>query len=410
MSKRRGRGEGGIHWDESRQRFIASVTTGYTAAGKRIVRRGSGKTEAQARTKLKEVLRDHEDGLAISPRTVTVEHIVKDWLAYGLSGRSKATVDKHTNLCETHVIPAVGARKLRDLAATDVDRWLADKAKTLSTSTLQVLHQCLNRAVNRAMARDQVKRNVVALCSVPKGQQGRPSKSLTLSQATAVLLAAEGGSLYAYIVVSMLTGARTEEMRALTWDHVDLEGVPDAEPPIPPSIEVWHSVRDCGDTKTKKSRRTLALPAWCVDALRTHLADQNHIREKAGADWKREDLVFATSVGTELDAANVRRAFRRVIKAAGLNPAEWTPRELRHSFVSLLSDSGMSVEDIADLAGHAGTSVTEKVYRHRLRPVLLKGAVAMDRIFAGAKGQGHAQGRLTTDNDAAAVTQLDTQS
>jgi hypothetical protein len=46
MSKRRGRGEGGIHWDERRQRLIASVTTGYTASGKRIVRRGSGKTEA----------------------------------------------------------------------------------------------------------------------------------------------------------------------------------------------------------------------------------------------------------------------------------------------------------------------------------------------------------------------------
>jgi integrase len=70
-----------------------------------------------------------------------------------------------------------------------------------------------------------------------------------------------------------------------------------------------------------------------------------------------------------------------VIKAAGLNPADWTPRELRHSFVSLLSSGGVSIEDIADLCGHSGTSVTEKIYRHQLRPVLLKGAVAMDRIF-----------------------------
>jgi hypothetical protein len=78
-TRRRGRGEGGIHCDEQRQRFIASVTTGYTPAGKRIVRRGSGKTETQARAKLKEVLRDHEDGLAIGPQNLTVAHIVKDW-------------------------------------------------------------------------------------------------------------------------------------------------------------------------------------------------------------------------------------------------------------------------------------------------------------------------------------------
>jgi len=92
-------------------------------------------------------------------------------------------------------------------------------------------------------------------------------------------------------------------------------------------------------------------------------------------------VVFASATGAELDAANVRRAFRRVAKLAGLNGKEWTPRELRHRFVSLLSDNGMSLEKIADLVGHSGTSVTEKVYRHQLRPVLLDGAQTMDKIF-----------------------------
>jgi integrase len=110
-------------------------------------------------------------------------------------------------------------------------------------------------------------------------------------------------------------------------------------------------------------------------------------RVKAGDGWADAGVVFATSTGTELDVANVRRAFRRVIEAAGLNSGDWTPRELRHSFVSLLSDNGVSIEDIADLCGHAGTSVTEKVYRHQLRPVLLKGATAMDRIFPNTSGR-----------------------
>ena len=49
--------------------------------------------------------------------------------------------------------------------------------------------------------------------------------------------------------------------------------------------------------------------------------------------------------------------------------------------MSLLSDSGVALEQIADLVGHSGTSVTEKVYRHQLRPVLLAGSTAMDRLF-----------------------------
>ncbi|GII33458.1 hypothetical protein Pmi06nite_69000 [Planotetraspora mira] len=51
---------------------------------------------------------------------------------------------------------------------------------------------------------------------------------------------------------------------------------------------------------------------------------------------------------------------------------------MRHSFVSLLSDSGVTLEGIAPLVGHSGTAVTETVYRKQIRPVLLGGAEAMD--------------------------------
>jgi integrase len=372
MTKRRARGDGGLHWDESRQRWIATITVGYTPAGKRITRKASGKNKTEAHAKLREKIRDYEDGLAIVQDGLTVADALTDWLTYGLSEQSENTKSNYSTLVNTHVAPALGARKLRDLSATDIDRWLADKARSLSTRTLRLLHSLLNRAVNRAMARDKVKRNVVALCAVPQGQDGRPSKSLTLDQAKSLLTAA-AGPMHAYVVLSLLTGARTEELRALTWAHVDLDGRPDNDPPIPPSVQVWHSVRSGGDTKTKKSRRTLALPARCVSALYLH-------RERQGKPAGHR-LVFVTSAGTALDRHNVLRAFRHVTERAGLDPRHWTPRELRHSFVSLLSDSGVSIEDIADLCGHSGTTVTESVYRHQLRPVLLSGAVAMDGIF-----------------------------
>ncbi|MGS2619062.1 site-specific integrase [Micromonospora sp. LZ34] len=373
MTKRRARGEGGLHWDESRQRWIATVTVGYTPAGKRIVRKGSGKTKTEARAKLREKIRDYEDGLALVQDGHTVADALTDWLTYGLSNQSESTKSNYAILVRSHIIGELGARKLRDLTASDVDRWLLSKSRHLSTRTLRLLHSLLNRAVNRAMARDKVKRNVVALCAVPTGRGGRPSKSLRLDDAKALLTAAEGSSLRAYIVLSLLTGARTEELRALTWAHVDLTGKPNDDPPAPPSIQVWRSVRADGDTKTKKSRRTLALPTRCVTALTTH-------REGQG-EPPADRLVFTSAAGTALDRHNVLRAFRLVVAKAGLDPRDWTPRELRHSFVSLLSDSGVSIEQIADLCGHSGTTVTESVYRHQLRPVLLSGAVAMDRLF-----------------------------
>jgi integrase len=244
-----------------------------------------------------------------------------------------------------------------------------------------LLHSILSRSVKHAQARDKVKRNVVALCEVPTGLEGRPSKSLTLKQAEAVLKAAERSPLHAYIVLSLLIGARTEELRALTWNHVDLDGDASADPPALRSISVWRSVRTGGDTKTRKSRRTLAMPIRCVVALHLHRIRQRTGRLAAGQGWQEHGLVFASQVGTELDAHNVRRQFRKVIKAAGLNPADWTPREMRHSFVSLLSDAKVPLEDISRLCGHSGTAVTEQVYRHQIRPVMVEAATAMNDIF-----------------------------
>ncbi|MCO1660520.1 tyrosine-type recombinase/integrase [Pseudonocardia humida] len=383
MPARRSRGDGGLHWDEKRQRWIASLTVGFRPSGKRIVKTTSGRTKTEARTKLRELVRDHEDGQAsTAPRSYTVANAVTDWLDHGLSARDPSTVAARRSLAKHHVIPALGGRKLPELSAEDVDTWLAEKARNLSTRTLQEIKSILSRSITRAQARGKVKHNVVLLCETPTGQTGRPSKALNLQQAQALVEHSSGSTMGAYVLLSLLTGARTEELRALTWSHVDLIGSPHTDPPVLPHMMVWRSVRAGGDTKTRTSRRTLALPRRCVDALREHRDRQATARQRAGERWVDHDLVFTTSVGTALDSANVRRGFRRIATAAGLTGKEWTPRELRHSFVSLLSDEGVPVEQIARLVGHAGGStVTETVYRKQLRPVIDEGATVMDRVF-----------------------------
>jgi integrase len=85
-------------------------------------------------------------------------------------------------------------------------------------------------------------------------EDGPSVQALTLAQAEAVLKTVEGSQMYAYVVLSPLTGARTEELRALTWDHVDWEGAPGTTLPVPPHIAVWRSVRAGGDTETQDEK------------------------------------------------------------------------------------------------------------------------------------------------------------
>ncbi|GAA3299749.1 hypothetical protein GCM10020295_38700 [Streptomyces cinereospinus] len=206
------------------------------------------------RQKIRDLKKEVQTGVK-SPVNYTVADAVNDWLERGLKGREELTLSKNRSMANKHLIPLLGKAKLRDLSADDVDDWLDDRAEVLATRSLRDLLAILRRSIAHAQRRDKAARNVALLVTAPEGRPGRPSKALNLEQAKAVLAAARGSRLYAYRVLSLLSGVRTEEARPLTWDHVFL-GTRDG---IPPHVAVWRSVRKHGETKTRKSRR----PSLC---------------------------------------------------------------------------------------------------------------------------------------------------
>jgi hypothetical protein len=118
-----------------------------------------------------------------------------------------------------------------------------------------------------------------------------------------LLAAPEGTRLHAYVVLSLLVGIRTEEARALHRDHVvtwvnDPAGwQPVSSAGFDPSracedrfaIYVWRSEREGSDTKTEKSRRTLALPWRCVEALSRQQEQQERDRQRC---WREAACVI----------------------------------------------------------------------------------------------------------------------
>ena len=388
--KRRGYGEDSIYFDHASDcrdgqhhrgcqgRWRGSISLGFGADGRRIRRKVSGRTKTEIKDKLQLLHDELREGIRSSPR-YTVQNAVDDWLAHGLDGRSAKTVSTNREVLAP-LTALIGGAKLKELTAADVRAALAQLGTSRSTRAVQMARSSLVRVIRYAEANDLAGRNVAALVTPPKGLEGRPSKSLTVEQAQALVKAAETSRLHAYIVLCLLTGCRTEEARALRWDHVDLDGDPDADPPVPPHVAVWRSVRSHGDVKTQKSRRTLRLPIAVVEALRAHKVKQAEDRLLAGALWQDHGLVFASAVGTPLDPSHVRRAFRNVCDTAGIG-MNWSPRELRHTFVSIMSEQGVPVEEIARLVGHSTTATTEAVYRRELRPVISTGAEVMDTIF-----------------------------
>ena len=378
---RRGWGDDGVYFDHRTEcrdalhhkgcngRWRGVVSLGFGPDGKRVRKKVSGTSKTAVKDKLKALHTELSAGVRTS-HSYTVEKAVDDWLATGLPGRAEKTVEANRDSLRP-LLASIGRTSLADLTAHDVRAALGRMARTHATRTVQKGHNCLTRAIRQAEGQDLVRRNVSTLVDTPRGQEGRPSQSLTVDQARALLVKADQSRLHAYIVLCLLTGIRSEEARALTWEHVDLEGG---------TVSVWRSVRAHGDTKTQRSRRTLRLPQAAIGALKRQRERQAAEQAEAGPLWRENGLVLTTSVGTPFESHNLRRDFRKVTKAAGIGE-RWVPKELRTSFVSLMSHSGVPVEEIARLAGHSSSRTTETIYRRELRPVITTGAEVMDRIF-----------------------------
>jgi site-specific recombinase XerD len=328
---RRGHGKDAIYFAADKNRFIGAVSVEFGPDGKRLRRKVSGKTKQEVRDKLRTLHAELDVGLQ-SSAGYTVRAAVDDWLEHGLSGRSARTVRLYRDGVRP-LTDRLGARPLRKLSAADVRSALAVLSEQLSTRSLQIAHNCLVRAIRHAESNDLVGRNVAALIRPPAGHEGRPSKALSVEQAQKLLrVAAEkrpGGAphpLHAYMVLLLTTGLRPEEA---------------------PSAALGSRRPRRGDGRglalgpcwrrhqTPKSRRTLPLVQIAVDALRQRKAAQAADHLKASELWHDTGLVFTTTIGTMFDQHNIRRGFRQITRAAGLGD-DWVPRELRHTFVSIM--------------------------------------------------------------------------
>jgi integrase len=288
-----------------------------------------------------------------------------------------------------HIIAGLGKAKLARLTVTQVERCLDDlAAEGMSSDTINRCRALLRLAIRRAERDGKIGRNVAALADPPSGTR-RKSRAMTLAQVNTLLAAKLNTFWRGYITVGLTCGLRPGELLGLRWEDVDfdrgvirvrkcLKALPD------PKTGKRRLVLE--DLKTEQSRRTMQMPRLAAAALRELRKDQARWKLKVGAAYDVRDmgLVFTDRAGAPRWPQDVTRYFKVICKRAGIG--NWIPRELRHTFVSVLSDSGVDIEHIADAVGHVNSTITKTVYRHQIADKVTVAATAMDAIFGEASG------------------------
>jgi integrase len=383
MARRSRRGRGTVFWDAARGSYTGQLSLGRDPQTGQ--RRRSPKvyapTEDECWARLDEMRAELRKTGAVAPRDVTVEMVLAGLLASPpAEWVSPLTLQGNRDRI-AKITAAVGSTKLQRLTVGQVERMLRDMAAGgASSDSIRRARALLARAVRRAQRDGLVHRNVAELAEVPRATR-RVSKAMTLDQIRALLAGDLSPWWRAYIVTALTCGLRPGEMLGLRWQDVDLrEGTIRVRTclkvlPAPGGRRVI----TLADLKTDRSRRTMALPRDAAIVLRGLKAQQAKDRLRYGSDWTDSGLVFAAESGRPHWPQDVRKQFGNLCEQAGLG-AGWHPHETRHTWVSILSDAGVDIEDIADAAGHVTSAVTRNVYRHQLADKLTKASAAMDRI------------------------------
>jgi integrase len=373
--KVRSHGDGALYYSAALDRWVgvATITDPAAKDGRRRIK-VTGKDKATVKAKLDEALAKVKQGVPVGSARETVADVLRSWLDRGLDRKrikSQNTIDGLTWAIEKQLIPAIGDHRLRSLDCDHVEDMLTAMAERgMSTSSLVRVHTTLTRALRWAQRRGKVARNVSDLVETPAGTE-RPSKALTVAQVTSVLETAKADRLEALWILGLVLGLRPGELTGLRWEHID---------PDTGIITVHQSLKHRkgtlwqGDTKTAGSRRKIGSLPIALSALKTHRVRQATERLAAGPHWTDTGYVFTTEAGEPIPPATLRRAFRALLKAAGIpdkqpteecpKPGQWHPHEMRHSAGSYMDAMGVPHERIAAILGHDGTRTTEAVYIH----------------------------------------------
>jgi integrase len=373
-------GSGSVYYNDQRARWEGAVDLGRDHNGRRRRRVVTGATEREVVKKVRALVTERELGAALEG-DLTITALLDRWLATAVPSRVEfAAAETYRWIVEDHLKPGLGWRKLRALRAEDVESFLRGKARDgYSRSTVQRMRSVLAQALKWGERRGYVLRNAASLAELPVvAKPARESRSLTPDELRAFLAAASGTRLEALYIVMFALGLRPGEATALRWSDVDL-----ANNVIHVRVQLkWpHDEPEWAELKTKRSRRSLALPASVQDALRRHEAHTAAERDLLGVQWpsRWRDLVFVSEAGTPIDRANLRRTFESVAKAAKVGRVR--PYDARHTACSLLCDAGVPLEHVADVLGHESTRMASQVYRHAIAPSITAGVAAMDRLL-----------------------------
>ena len=314
----------------------------------------------------------------------TVEAFVVDvWLRSKEGRVEQSTLDQYRWAVDRHIVPLIGAVRLRDLTPEILDDWIVDlngapegEKPRLGPTSTRLVRKVLSMALEEAVQRGRLGRNPVALTQPPRAKRATTRKSWTVEEAKTFLAANRKHRLYALFHLGLVTGLRRGQLLGLRWSDLDLEH---GTVEVAQQLAVVRGRPVMKDLKTESSDRVLAIGERAVEVLEEHRTRQAAERVVLGLDASDVELVFTSEVGGWIDPNNFGRIMERLAKDAGV--PRLTPKGLRHTAQSIgrvvVGDDKIMQERL----GHADIGITLNTYTHTVSEQHRRAGDLIDGVF-----------------------------
>lgn len=347
----------------SKNKYHARYFAGYNSHGKRVYPSKTFKTRRDANTWLTAKLREKHLGAYAEASTLTLSQYIEQWFAAKKHSLRENTLYTYDGYIRQYV-GDLGRMKLAAVRPNHIEQWQTQLLTRISARTVAGVRVMLGGVFRRAVKNRLITHNPVRDAEAPKWKRAT-KQCLTPEQANAFLDQCSGpiGQCLAFM---LHTGVRPEEVMAVRWRDLDLDGERGACHVREVILRIAGGGWRFELPKTKNSIRTIGFPSTLATELKEHRRRQLEDRMKIGRHYQDYDLVFPMKIGTPLSRQPIVSEFKRTLARAGL-PTTMRLYDLRHSFVTLSLAAEVDIKTVSEEAGHATTAFTLDHYGHVLK-------------------------------------------
>ena len=369
MSKRREKGEGTVFQRKSDGLWIAE----YKHEGSAKKKYFSGKTESEAKKKLREYKKEIAKNGYVEIQKKTVQDYMSNWFnvikAIELKPKS---LDALTHTLNNQVYPRIGSVQLASLNARDIQAMINQLTlEKYAYSTIKKAYNAINSCFKLAVIKGDVGKNPCLGVKLPKNianRNGEARRFLTQDEceklcAESIATYPNGKQIYRLghsVILMLYTGMRLAELLGLRWASIDFENktvridrtaVYVINRDKKSDNEPKHKLIVQNSAKTDSSVRVVQLNQKAIAALKA-------IQEFNGGF----EYVMSNSNGKIMSPRNFDRMLRNIMERCGIEPSG--AHTLRHTFASMLFKSGVEAKTVSALLGHSNVAITYDTYIH----------------------------------------------